>query len=183
MTHLLSPVLCWLLGSACGPSAFQIPVQERKCKGKSLHFTPPFSLVSKYLQKEQTGICQRVPSHPITVNQHKHPQCTWLPGHGTDTHPRAAGELLEASLALGCLSPWHSPGTPRGLGAAARALCWECSGRCSLLRHRQALSACRSGGRSSVAWSARRWKMQLFIANTLAVPKWWENRIFRNSQL
>lgn len=106
MPHLLSPVLCWLLGSACGPSAFQTPVQERKCKGNSLHFTPLFSLFSKYLQKEQTGISQRVPSHAITVNQHKHLQCTWPPGHGIHTHPSVnpARELLEAWLAPRCVS-------------------------------------------------------------------------------
>lgn len=95
----------------------------------------------------------------------------WIPRGGQD-----AGVSLASSARL---SPSHSLGTPPGLGAAGRGLCWECLSRCSWLRHRQALSACHSGGRSSVAWSARRHKAELLRPNSLAAPKKWENRTFK----
>lgn len=75
--------------------------------------------------------------------------------------PRGAGMLAVSQLPPAHPSPLRSLGTPQGLGAAGRALCWECLSRCSLRRHRRAPSACRSGGRSSVAWSAGRHKAQL----------------------
>lgn len=137
-----------------------------------LHLCSSLS-ISIYRTKSHGFVsCQQVPSHRITANPQEHSERTGPSGSGIHTHPRAARELPEAWLAaLVWLSPLHSPGTPRGLGAAARAPCWECLSRCSSLRHRQALSACRSGGRSSVAWSARRQRVQLFRSNTLAVPK------------
>lgn len=89
------------------------------------------------------------------------------PNFSAQRLPGEARMLVGSQPCSAPLSPLRSLGTPRGLGAAGRGLCWECLSRCSLRRHHRALSACRSGGHSSVAWSARRQKVQLLRPNAL----------------
>lgn len=125
------------------------------------------SLISSGAEKRAQA-SQLLPS-AISLKGHNSP--SWKARDFNPHDPSGEVGMPEASPAPPAwLSPWHSPGTPRGLGAAGRALCWGCLSRCSWRQHHQALSACHSGGHSSVAWSARRHEEQLFGSNTLAAP-------------
>lgn len=103
------------------------------------------------------------------------------PNFSSQRLPGGARMLAVSQRHSAPLSPLRSPGTPRGLGAAGRGLCWECLSRCSLRQHHRAPSACRSGGHSSVAWSARRHEVQLFRPNALEGPKQMQEQSLQKS--